>query len=279
MSESPQRQYPVLVGIGCGRVIHSKQMPLDLAIYFKGADIIRDHLNTERGEHDRGVVVIADEEVMGQDGEPDTIVTYRRERVQKTLQVLNLTEWDVVMQSDIVRDELAEIHIDEELPEEDIRYIQREVDDARRLIQVGGTKVGWVRNTVQNLGGERMFDDQIAILRPDIHFTYRVDKSKNDRRNFPRLIGIPLSSQEGEIKPPYLVKKPEEYLRLCLPTDETQLEREMAKLKRNPPSGLAKQRIKDFCTLVRQSVGITLERCPLPSLNDQVEQALSSFLR
>lgn len=273
MNETLRGNYGVLVGIGCGRVIHSAEVPLDTAIYLDAADQIR-----ERESCTRGALILADVEVSTE------IVEYREERLKKVLEILGVnSHWDLIKQSTIPREEADEVNLSNNIPKEDKDYFKREVQDSIILLRPMGVKVGWVLDDVRRTGGEAHFDVEIARNRSDIRFIYDLGspevrnirkRKKSKDTNVPSLVGIPLQETYGKRKPPYLVKKPEQHLRVCLPKDLSQLEQEMEKTSRNTPGNVAQKRIIEFCKLISERVeknGRTID--------ENLESVLTQFIR
>lgn len=252
-----RENYGVMIGIGCGKPIHSKLMPIDTAMYLSAADTIR-----EQESCDKGALLLADIDVA------EEIVVYREERLRKILEVLGIGEkWDLVKQSCIPSEYRNEVAISEGIPEEDQSYFKHEVQDAVILLRRAGLKVGWVLDEEAKSGGESYFDIEIARNRPDIRFAYNL--CLDEKKKGPTMAGIPLRKDHGKRKPPYLVKNPETHLRICLPTSPAQLEQEMDKLARNEISEAGNQRVIDFCTLIEGST----------TRNDQIDLRLRDSLQ
>lgn len=246
MTEELRGGYGIMVGVGCGRTIHSHLMPIDTAVYLSAAESIR-----KRETYEKGALVLADVDV------PSEIVRYREERLRRILEVLGTEgSWDLVKQSIIPRNQSDDVVLSKGIPPEDESYFKREVQDAIILLRDGGVKVGWVLDEVKNTGGEAHFDTEIAQNRKDIRFAYEVssDTKKRKKTKNPSLIGVPLVKDFGQRKPPYLVKKPEAHVRICLPKDDEQLLLELDKISRNAPSDVALERILQFCNLINGKV-------------------------
>ncbi len=265
MSEELRESYGILVGVGCGRKVHSDVMPIDAAVFLSAAESIRKKETCEKG-----ALVLADIDV------PQEIVEYREERLRKILEILGTQEsWDLVKQSVIPRRQSDKVILSEGIPEEDKSYFTREVQDAVILLRNGGVKVGWVLDELKKTGGEAHFDVEIAQNRKDIRFAYEVSsegKSKK-KKQYPSLIGVPLIKDFGQRKAPYLVKKPEAHLRICLPKDEEQLVLEIEKISKHPPSDVAIERILQFCTLISGRIN---SETPLDTI---LRKALEPFTR
>lgn len=263
MTESLRENYGIMVGIGCGRAIHSKEMPLDTAIYLSAAENIR-----KRERYQKGALIFADVDVATE------IADHREERLKKILEVLGIeSTWDLVKQSSVSREERDNVILSEEIPEEDTSYFRREVQDAVILLEKHGVKVGWVLDEAKNIGGEAHFDVEIAQNRRDIRFAYEIHPNKKRGEKNPSLIGIPLLNDYGRRKPPYLSKKPEIHLRVCLPVDAQQLESEVEKTDKLIPSDAARERLFKFCDLIQRKTAYD------SPLSTRLRESLGFFLR
>jgi len=263
MTESLRENYGIMVGIGCGRAIHTKEMPLDTAIYLNAAENIR-----KKERYHKGALILADVDVVRE------VADHREERLKKILEVLEIeSTWDLVKQSSISREGRDNVILSEDIPEEDTSYFRREVQDAVILLEKHGVKVGWILDEAKNAGGEAHFDVEIAQNRRDIRFAYETNPNRRRSEKKPSLIGIPLLNDYGRRKPPYLSKKPEVNLRVCLPIDSQQLETEMEKIEKVSPSDAAKERLSEFCDLIQGEIS---SESPLAT---RLRTSLGFFLR
>lgn len=258
--ESIRGQYGVMVGIGCGRVIHSKEMPIDTVTYLSAAETVR-----QREKCEKGALILANIDVQ------EEIADFREERLRKILNVLEIeNRWDLVKQTDISEETRERVVLSEAVPTDDLEYFTREVQDAVVLLRERGVKVGWVLNDQKFTGGEAHFDVEIHQNRPDIRFIYNINPRSKKK---PSLIGIPLTNHAGQRKAPYLARKPEVNLRVCLPIDQTQMEAEMNKITKVTPSEFAVNRIIEFCKLANGKDRSADE------LDERLQAALEPFLR
>lgn len=228
-------KYDIMVGIGCGyppdntEKKHTHHLPLDIIHFLIGSDEIRKGMHIEKG-----VVIFADIDVNFLRAQ------YRKSMLTNILEVTGLSEhWDLVPQTALAseRAELPPITLSDNVPLNSRGYFKNELGDVALSLNSGGGKVGWALGKRRGVpvGGEVYFDKEIQNNWPgQYQFTYLEP-------------GLGLNKHTGINKCPYLVRTDELSDRICLTKKESDIERELSKIRSRKLPAESKVRISSIC--------------------------------